>query len=73
MTAAQRWGSEALLWLLVAAAIAVGAYMLGRMTADHSPAPRPAPTVTSTCTEDMSCWDCRTMGNRQCGPTTVEV
>ena len=26
---------------------------------------RPAPT----CTEDMSCWDCREMGNRQCEPT----
>lgn len=20
------------------------------------------------CTEDMSCWDCETMGNGQCGP-----
>lgn len=20
------------------------------------------------CTEDMSCWNCHTMGNRECGP-----
>ena len=25
---------------------------------------RPEPT----CTEDMSCWDCATMGNQICGP-----
>lgn len=25
---------------------------------------RPAPV----CYEDMSCWDCSTMGNRKCGP-----
>lgn len=23
------------------------------------------------CTEDMDCWDCHTMGNLMCGPTTV--
>ncbi len=23
--------------------------------------------VDVTCTEDMSCWDCATMGNQQCG------
>lgn len=22
------------------------------------------------CTEDMACWDCTTMGNRVCGPTS---
>lgn len=22
------------------------------------------------CTEDMPCWDCETMGNKQCGTTT---
>lgn len=23
---------------------------------------------TGACQEDMKCWDCRTMGNRICGP-----
>ncbi len=39
--------------------------------------PTPTPTVTPTetpsptpsCTEDMACWDCKTMGNEKCGPT----
>jgi len=22
------------------------------------------------CTEDMSCWNCKTMGNRRCGPAS---
>lgn len=26
-------------------------------------------TVPNICTEDMDCWDCTTMGNRQCGPS----
>lgn len=30
-------------------------------------APAAAPT---RCTEDMPCWDCHTMGNQLCGPTT---
>jgi hypothetical protein len=25
------------------------------------------PTSSTRCTEDMSCWDCRTMGNGICG------
>lgn len=25
-------------------------------------------TSTTTCAEDMPCWDCSTMGNRICGP-----
>lgn len=28
------------------------------------------PTPT-TCEEDMPCWDCQTMGNLQCGPTSA--
>lgn len=32
----------------------------------------PQPTTTTTrCTEDAPCWDCSTMGNRQCGTTTT--
>ena len=27
-------------------------------------------TPPATCNEDMPCWDCETMGNRQCGPAT---
>lgn len=26
------------------------------------------PPVEITCQEDMPCWDCSTMGNRECGP-----
>jgi hypothetical protein len=29
----------------------------------------PAPSTSTTCVEDMPCWDCTTMGNRICGPT----
>ena len=28
-------------------------------------------TTTTVCTEDMDCWDCSTMGNLICGPTTT--
>lgn len=28
---------------------------------------------TTICHEDMPCWDCSTMGNMICGPTTTEV
>ena len=31
-----------------------------------------APDTASTrCEEDQPCWDCETMGNRICGPTTT--
>lgn len=30
----------------------------------------PVPTTT-TCQEDMPCWDCATMGNLVCGPITT--
>jgi hypothetical protein len=40
------------------------------LTASGCPAaPVPKPTPTKTCHEDESCWNCRTMGNRRCGPT----
>lgn len=28
-------------------------------------------TSTATCTEDMSCWQCETMGNQVCGAPVV--
>lgn len=28
------------------------------------------PDKPTRCTEDMKCWDCKTMGNLRCGPTT---
>jgi hypothetical protein len=28
-------------------------------------------THAPTCQEDMSCWDCRTMGNHLCGPAPL--
>lgn len=30
--------------------------------------PHPEIEPDQRCTEDMSCWDCTTMGNRICGP-----
>jgi hypothetical protein len=27
-----------------------------------------ASVINTPCLEDMACWDCRTMGNRMCGP-----
>lgn len=32
--------------------------------------PHTSPT-TATCDESQDCWNCRTMGNRQCGPGEV--
>lgn len=33
----------------------------------HTPTSVTAAPSTTTCTEDMSCWDCTTMGNQTCG------
>lgn len=33
-----------------------------------SPARVQVPTSTTSCQEDMPCWDCTSMGNRICGP-----
>ncbi len=27
----------------------------------------------TSCQEDMPCWDCKTMGNRICGPLKAEI
>jgi hypothetical protein len=48
--------------LLLATALTLGP-LLGWAT-HHEPPPR--------CTEDMSCWDCTTMGNGVCGPQPVD-
>lgn len=34
----------------------------------HPVAQFPTGRVNVTCTEDMKCWDCHTMGNHICGP-----
>jgi hypothetical protein len=44
------------------------ALALAGCTQTHIPQPRPTPR----CEEDQPCWDCRTMGNHICGPTTTE-
>lgn len=28
---------------------------------------------TTRCTEDMACWDCKTMGNHICGPVAPDI
>lgn len=41
----------------------------------HSTQQTTQPTTQPTqsqCEEDQPCWDCHTMGNKQCGPATVE-
>jgi len=39
----------------------------------YLPADDPAceDTPPPICTEDMPCWDCETMGNKECGPVVV--
>jgi hypothetical protein len=43
---------------------------VGGLAGCNEEAGRPAPaTAVATCEEDQPwCWDCSTMGNRQCGP-----
>lgn len=60
-----------------------GTSLTGSVTIDCAiPEPEPevttttiAPEVTTTtvCEEDDPCWDCETMGNRICGPTTTTI
>ena len=35
------------------------------------PDPVPEPETRPSCYEDEPCWDCETMGNMVCGPTTT--
>lgn len=32
---------------------------------------KPSPAPVASCEEDQPCWDCKTMGNRQCGEGDV--
>lgn len=55
---------------LIASLLTAGCSVPNLTHTPHSPAststPAPAPS-TATCTEDMPCWNCHTMGNRVCG------
>jgi hypothetical protein len=33
--------------------------------------PAASPSPAARCHEDSACWDCRTMGNRVCGPASL--
>jgi hypothetical protein len=48
--------------VILAMALAVGG-LVGAGTHVGNDEPEPV-----RCTEDMACWNCETMGNRQCGP-----
>ena len=37
----------------------------------NQPTPTTIPAAEPECWEDEPCWDCTTMGNLQCGPTTT--
>ena len=50
------------------ALIALLAGLLPLSVAARCDAPPNQPAPTSACHEDESCWNCRTMGNRKCGP-----
>ncbi len=60
-----------LVTLLVFVVVFVGTLLV--MAGDAPPSPASQPPAVSTappprCEEDQPCWDCATMGNRQCGP-----
>lgn len=57
--------------LVVSALIVIGAYLLGQSWKQDRLDTEEAgtiPPVSITCQEDMACWDCHTMGNKECGP-----
>jgi hypothetical protein len=70
-----RAAAAAILAGLVALVALAGAASVGAVRSAGTP-PRPAVTVNvggeivrdGICDEDEPCWDCRTMGNRVCGP-----
>lgn len=63
--------AAAVMAVLVAAVLAI--YSITAAPGDRGiPEQRPVTTSTlPTCQEDEPCWDCTTMGNRICGPTTT--
>lgn len=58
-------GPTALLMFVTAVGLAL-ALVLGGCSPASGPA-QPTQSVAA-CQEDQPCWDCSTMGNRQCGP-----
>lgn len=38
------------------------------LTTSQCEAPKQHPKPTTKCHEGDSCWNCKTMGNRKCGP-----
>lgn len=57
-----------LLLILCAVALYAVAVHEGVITAEEPPSY--SPDLLAPCQEDEPCWDCTTMGNRVCGPTT---
>ncbi|WP_051790997.1 hypothetical protein [Amycolatopsis jejuensis] len=55
-------------------AVTMAAAVLGLAGCKPEPGtPHPAPSPSVQCEEDEPCWDCHTMGNRQCGPDDPAV
>ena len=58
---------------LVSSAWILGGTLAGGLVL--GPAVHAAPTTSATsaaCEEDQPCWDCRTMGNLECGPGNAQ-
>lgn len=52
----------------IVGAFIAGYLILGGMDARDAKKNDQEPTTT-VCVEDMDCWECKTMGNKLCGPT----
>lgn len=58
--------------VLLLALVALVLLPLAGWTAAQASHPASAPqSAQERCTEDMGCWDCETMGNGVCGPSSV--
>lgn len=55
-----------------AGAIALVAYLVTAATS-CTPVQSGGGTAGTSCTEDMPCWDCHTMGNHVCGPVSAKL
>jgi hypothetical protein len=54
------------LWVWIIASFTVGqAWKQDRLNTEDSGTIAP---LDITCQEDMPCWDCTSMGNKECGP-----
>ena len=58
---------------ILAGAALTGAVLAGCTIIDRVSGPGDDRRPVTRCEEDMPCWDCSTMGNRVCGPVSVEV